>query len=128
MSEIRINYPNLDKAQELFDLVKENFLDFDWAGADADWAKNINAVRPILSKLDMPFDIVRIDDDIQWSRYALYYIETIKGNRRIGVLLQEDVECSFDFSCPLDVVFLLDSFMRDVEQVKEQFKLLRKTK
>lgn len=119
MSVVKINFDHLENAQYVFEMVQNNYSNFDWSGADAEWKTNYEALQSVCKTLDMPFEFYNIeteDDDFYW---VAYHDDTIR--REIIVMTQYDW-LALDFSAPLDVVDLINEIMWEVKRM--QIKLL----
>lgn len=129
MSKVSFDYPHIEYAQDLFNMITKNYEKFDWTWLDWDWKKNWLATIECLQEYErelrtLPIILVyynKTSDSNDDYFDALYYEPRLHTYVSCGELDGSDNR--FDYQTPLDVLSLLDDLIARAEEIKSFYQI-----
>lgn len=130
MGCVSIEYEHLENPQEILDMIKKHYNDFDWAWAEADWEKNFQATQKVWKDLmheNSDYWFLRLwtvlDEGHEWMLCAFYWEERMNSYIDICFWEWEWIEHIFDFGCPYDVLAVLNELMWRAKEVQTFYQI-----
>lgn len=129
MSKVTLEYEHLENAQAIFNKIQEYYNDFDWTWWwEWDWQKNGQALQAVLYEYneennnELPINLwyVTLFD---WWEYEWHVVYWEKRLWRRVTLDDVDINCSFDFSSPIDVMAWIDEYCAEINSMDSFYQI-----
>ena len=129
MSKVTLEYEHLENAQAIFNKIQEYYNDFDWTWWwEWDWQKNGQALQAVLYEYneendnELPINLwyVTLFD---WWEYEWHVVYWEKRLWRRVTLDDVDINCSFDFSSPIDVMEWIDEYCAEANSMDSFYQI-----
>lgn len=127
MSKVTFNFPHLENAQSIFNVIQSNSDKFDWKWPDADRAKNRRALQEVMNKTDVRDQLsntIRLFEvkTESWEVTCTFYYREERLHTFVD-LYPDWIEQVFDFAGPMDILDVLDSTMQRAEEMKTFYQI-----